>query len=262
MKKTLKSSLAFILALVMLFSCAFASVSAVEAEKAESISLSEIPGKITDAAEYAYSLYEEYVPESVKDINANVAGNVTDGIKNLLTLYPSNITVAGKEYNVASLIGLISALSKMSTDKEKTAIAMRYLEMLFTKIIKFIADLIPMPHGLTKLEDYKPESKNFYKGSETFATQAAADAKWQLGYSQASLVPDDVLNGNYYLGGYLLQNFPSNTVETVLDDMKVRTIVIDDKLQLVAYGVLNILQRAASCFKRGAVFVNKNRARQ
>ena len=32
----------------------------------------------------------------------------------------------------------------------------------------------------------------------------------------------------YYLGGYLLQNFPSNTVEEVLDDMNVYTVVMDD----------------------------------
>ena len=54
----------------------------------------------------------------------------------------------------------------METDKEKTSILMTYLDCIFTKIISFIADMVPLPRGLTKLEDYKPESENFYKGSK------------------------------------------------------------------------------------------------
>ena len=248
MKKTFKSSLAFILALTMIFSCAFASSASAETAQPsdDGITLAELPKKLMDAAKYAYYLYETYMPQEVKDIN----NNVTDSVGNLLTLDPTIITIDGKDYNLTSLIGLISVLGKLETTKEKTAVGMKYLELLFTKIIQFIADLIPMPSGLTKLEDYKPESKNFYKGSKTFATEAADNAKWHLGYSQASLVPDDVLNGNYYLAGYLLQNFPSNTVETVLDDMKVRTIVIDDGRGKAAFSTIECIGLANADVKQ------------
>jgi hypothetical protein len=43
-----------------------------------------------------------------------------------------------------------------------------------------------------------------------------------------NLIPQDILQKDYYIAGYLFQNFPANKVETVLDDIKVRTIVLDD----------------------------------
>ena len=250
MKKALKSSLAVILALTMLVSCAFAfSASAAGAASASAqISIADVPEIITGlvktavaAAKYAYFLYETYVPEEVKDINADIAENVTDSVKNLVTVSPTIVTIDGKEYDITSLKGLISVLGKLETEQQKTYVGMKYVELLFSKIIQFIADLIPLPSGLTALEDYEAESGDFYKGSESFVSEPAADAKWQLGYSQASLVPDDVLNGNYYLAGYLLQNFPSNTVETVLDDMKVRTVVLDDGRGKVVFSTIECI---------------------
>ena len=98
MKKALKSSLAVLLALTMLVSCAFASsASAAGAANASAqISIADVPEIITGlvktavaAAKYAYFLYETYVPEEVKDINADIAENVTDSVKNLVTVSPT-----------------------------------------------------------------------------------------------------------------------------------------------------------------------------
>lgn len=250
MKKTLKSVVAIVMALTMLLSCAFsASASAVSAKAAAetSISVSDIPQIITGvvkfgiaAAKTAYELYDKYVPEEIKDINSTVAEDAVNAVKNLVELDPLKVVIQGKEYDLNTMLGLIGALAKAETDKEKSSILIAYLGCLFTKIIKFIADIVPLPSGLTELEDYEAESENFYKGTEKFATDAVSD-KWQLGYSQASLVPDDVLNGNYYLAGYLLQNFPSNTVESVIDDMKVRTVVLDDGRGKVVFSTIECI---------------------
>ena len=63
MKKTFKSSLAFILALTMIFSCAFASSASAETAQPsdDGITLAELPKKLMDAAKYAYYLYETYM---------------------------------------------------------------------------------------------------------------------------------------------------------------------------------------------------------
>lgn len=251
MKKTLKSVLAIVMAMTMLLSCAFSAAASTANVKAAaaptSISASDIPQIITGvvkfgiaAAKTAYELYDKYVPQEIKDINSTVAEDTVNAVKNLAEIEPLKVVIQGKEYDLSTMLGLIGALAKAETDKEKSSILISYLGCLFTKIVGFIADVIPMPSGLNKLEDYKAESENFYKGSENFATEAAS-AKWQLGYSQASLVPDDVLNGNYYLAGYLLQNFPSNTVETVLDDMKVRTVVLDDGRGKVVFSTIECI---------------------
>lgn len=259
MKKALKSILAVVLALTMIMSCSFASTaSAASANAAPTdVSVSEIPQIIAglvkigiEVAKKAYEYYDKYVPDSVKGFNSTVAKDAAGAVKNLAKIEPLKVLIGGKEYDVSTPWGLITALAKMETDKEKTSILMVYLDCVFTKIIRFIADMVPLPRGLTKLEDYKPESENFYRGSKEFVSEASKDAKWQLGYSQASLVPDDVLNGNYYLAGYLLQNFPSNTVETVLDDMKVRTVVLDDGRGKVVFSTIECIGIASEDIKQ------------
>lgn len=70
---------------------------------------------------------------------------------------------------------------------------------------------------------------NFFKGSDTFLDSPAKDARWKLGYAAASLVPDDWRTHDYYLGGYMVaQNKFLNKVESVVDDMRVRCIAVDD----------------------------------
>ena len=70
----------------------------------------------------------------------------------------------------------------------------------------------------------------------TEAKEMIGNAKWYLGYSNKSLVPDDVTNGEYYIGGYIaIENGFSNVVEGIAeipgigkDDMKVRCVAIND----------------------------------
>lgn len=69
-------------------------------------------------------------------------------------------------------------------------------------------------------------SENFYEGHELFRDTSVRGAKWQMGYGREVLTPDDYLDKDYYLGGYLTN--PASTVKKVLDDLCVRAICLDD----------------------------------
>lgn len=72
---------------------------------------------------------------------------------------------------------------------------------------------------------------NFYSGTGEFISQAKPGACWSLGQAQASLVPEDWDSDKYnlYLGGFISeQNFFTNDVREILDDMRVRVIAMDD----------------------------------
>ena len=78
----------------------------------------------------------------------------------------------------------------------------------------------PWPH----IEEYV--SENFYQGHEKFRDTSKRGSKWQIGYAKASLAPDDYLLKDYYLGGFLTH--PPSTVKSVLDDIAVRAVCLDD----------------------------------
>lgn len=70
---------------------------------------------------------------------------------------------------------------------------------------------------------------DFYSGTEEFLASPADNAVWKLGSASVSLVPDDYTEKKYYIGGFIMiENFFTNKVEDVADDMKARVIAIDD----------------------------------
>lgn len=70
---------------------------------------------------------------------------------------------------------------------------------------------------------------NFYEGTADFIDEAKVGAKWSLGQSSMSLVPENWEEYNLFLGGFISeQNFFTNDVREVLDDMKVRVIALND----------------------------------
>lgn len=84
------------------------------------------------------------------------------------------------------------------------------------------AELLPASVKVGKVKDY--QSENFYSGSEEFVDQPQQDAKWQLGYASASIVPDDFSKGIYYKGGYDV----NYKMKDLLDDLRVRVIALND----------------------------------
>ena len=113
---------------------------------------------------------------------------------------------------------------------------------LIESILNFILNLFSGlfedgPGFVTQEEAVVKASQNFYEGTgREFKSEADVDARWNIGYSNASLIPQDYSNGTYYIGGYIaIENGFSNVVEGIAeipglgkDDMKVRCVAIND----------------------------------
>ncbi|MGN1419454.1 MAG: hypothetical protein ACI4W6_09010 [Acutalibacteraceae bacterium] len=73
------------------------------------------------------------------------------------------------------------------------------------------------------------ELENFYEGTTEKLSEPAENARWSLGYDSTSLVPENLDDYDLYLGGFMsVENFFTNDVRGVYDDMKVRTIALSD----------------------------------
>lgn len=68
------------------------------------------------------------------------------------------------------------------------------------------------------------KSDNFLAGTPTFIDEPEEGAKWSVGYSSASILPDDFKEGKYYKGGYDI----NLQLSECADDLKVRLIALDD----------------------------------
>ena len=132
------------------------------------------------------------------------------------------------------LFSCTSATSFAADPDMKTQISQtfsRTVTKAFAVIINGLLGAVNLPvldnPAFVDEEDYVNE--NFYAGSETFADSAADGNVWKLGSAWVSLLPDDYLTKNYYLGGFIMiENGFTNKVEDVADDMRARVIAIDD----------------------------------
>ena len=89
-------------------------------------------------------------------------------------------------------------------------------------LLKFLVKLFP---ATVLIKDKSSvTSDNFMAGSGEFLDEPAENAEWSLGYAQASIVPEDFNEGKYYKGGYDV----SLKLTEMIDDLKVRVIVLDD----------------------------------
>ena len=112
------------------------------------------------------------------------------------------------------------------------------IESILNFILKMFSGLFKDGPGFVDQEEGALKAyQNFYEGTGSeFKTSADVDARWNIGYSNASLIPDDYSNGTYYIGGYIaIENGFSNVVEGIAeipglgkDDMKVRCVAIND----------------------------------
>lgn len=112
------------------------------------------------------------------------------------------------------------------------------VESLLNFILKLFSGLFDNGPGFVDQETAEDKAaQNFYEGTGTeFQSSAKEGARWHLGYSNASLIPNDYSNGTYYIGGYIaIENGFSNVVEGIAeipgigkDDMKVRCVAIND----------------------------------
>ena len=195
--KALKKVLAVLLSLLVVFS-AVAATTAASAQQADETETQEVDNT--------------YIPSSITC--------------NRTLFEPVYVKIKGEAYNLLNPIQAVSAMVNATTEQEKKTIAFTYLELVLMDVLNLLA--VPAPVANTTFTDASVyQSENLMPGHTEFIDSNPGGV-WSLGYDQSSLVPDDILEKDYYLAGYLLQNFPSNTVEEVLDDMNVYTVVLDD----------------------------------
>lgn len=89
-------------------------------------------------------------------------------------------------------------------------------------IVGKISDSVP-DKGIPYINRY--DNSGFLEGNGYFLSKPAENAKWELGFSKASVIPP-VIEGDYYIGGYLA--FPPNKMNGIMNEQMVRAIAIDD----------------------------------
>ena len=129
----------------------------------------------------------------------------------------------------SSVTGAAAADVAASSQSTKTTIMEGIADTLNTafnatveNLLNLLVKLIPSSYKVGSLSTYK--SENFYRGNSKFLDAPAANAQWSLGYSSASVVPDDFSKGLYCKGGYDVDV----KLTEMLDDLKVRVIALND----------------------------------
>lgn len=137
-----------------------------------------------------------------------------------------------------SSIGMTSAAAASTANIEvieSTSITDSVLRVLIDVLDTVVRSLLDTISGIfndgpnfTPAEDADDVPENFYNGTGSDFSASGGYA-WNLGYASESLVPDNVLDGEHYLGGYIdFNNGFNNVVEEVVDDMRVRCIALND----------------------------------
>ncbi len=93
----------------------------------------------------------------------------------------------------------------------------------FKKAISSLGKGLP-DIGIEECADNSGELKTF--GNGEFISEAKSGAKWRLGYAEKSILPGDINEKKYCIAGNT--RFPANYQNGVLDDILIRTVVIDD----------------------------------
>ncbi len=141
----------------------------------------------------------------------------------------------------AVTVGASSIYPAISNDGDVLGVLFAdIVDTLLRIITDFLSSLFGDGPGFYPEDDAALQEKinaNYYEGTgKDFQDTAQPDAKWHLGYSNASLIPEDYDNGTYYIGGYIsLENGFTNVVEGIAeipgigpDDMKVRCMALSD----------------------------------
>lgn len=138
-----------------------------------------------------------------------------------------------------------SVTAPMTLDAGSGNILTSFLDTLLRIVFDWFSGLFPNGPGFVDRNENTIKGDNFYAGTTgKFNTAPDANAKWYLGYSNKSLIPEDVTNGEYYIGGYIApENAFTNVVEGVIDDMKVRCIALKDGAngETVLFGTIDCI---------------------
>ena len=138
---------------------------------------------------------------------------------------------------LAVILSLILAFSVVAVPvgAADVSLANFNIENIFNQIIdKLIAFVLTYLNqfwpgyddGWIEQEEYVPE--HFYTGEESFDTEVADGAEWEMGYAGASLLDGiDATSGDYFLAG-TLEPIAGRVPVRVIDDQRVRVYAVSD----------------------------------
>ncbi len=115
-----------------------------------------------------------------------------------------------------------SKAAAFAEEKELKRKAIDFGDKAVQKLLKGISGAIS-DKTIPYLNRY--DNTGFMEGSGFFLTKPASNARWQLGYAKACVVPERY-KGDLYLAGYLA--FPPNKAEGKLNDQMIRAFALDD----------------------------------
>ena len=116
----------------------------------------------------------------------------------------------------------------------------RFVDKLVILVGKILNALIPgsdWTGQIRQLKSYTPA--HFYSGKDAFDTAAAENAKWSMGFADASFLTGlDVFDGSYYLTG-TLEAFHGRVPTAVLDDQGVNAFALSDGETTIVYAAID-----------------------
>ena len=193
-------------------------------DKEEGTDVSDVTGTLSDAFDAIQKVFNVDFA-GIKNDLLNFFNGFTDRHSK-----PENqwiITLNGKEMDILSISGFTEAILSTSDSRQLKYVILELLESVAHKILGGLADSLPDPSYFRDEKSYK--SQDFYAGTDEIIDEPVHNSQWQLGYANASLLPSDWQTKDYYLGGYIDPNNGfSNKVESIVDDMKIRIIAMDD----------------------------------
>lgn len=116
-----------------------------------------------------------------------------------------------------------AAVSKGITD---------FLSTVVNTILNIIAHVVPN-FDFIRDDKIEADTANFYTGNDTFIEPDGEDYTWRVGYSSASILPEDFgmplkyARGSYAPWGYTTSVYKDEDGND--EDMKIRTVLLDDK---------------------------------
>ncbi len=127
----------------------------------------------------------------------------------------------------AVALSLITAGSVFAVAKYKKFEKTDMIERCNKSSEKFVGAIEKLHKGLPNppSDDFDLNAPDVLCERE-YLKNPSKNACWRLGYSQKSIIPDDINTKKYCIAGNT--RLPANFAKGVLDDIRVRTIVIDD----------------------------------
>ena len=121
----------------------------------------------------------------------------------------------------------VSAIDFESTSEPVTKVLAKVVGTVFESVVNVVNLFMRENDKFVSEDEYVYD--NFYEGTADFIDEAAKGAKWSLGQSSVSLVPENWEEYDLFCGGFISeQNLFTNDVREILDDMKVRVIALND----------------------------------